>query len=155
MEGTHSLDRAEQETMRTLQSVFKAIELFRVEPSSLILKTSMVLSGSRSGEETTPEEVAQKTIEVLKMTVPEDVAGIVFLSGGQNPEQSALNLNAIAQFRDSPWPLSFSFLRALEQPALEAWRGDHANLDSAREAFLKALETQVCAELGKYPNRCV
>jgi fructose-bisphosphate aldolase class I len=114
-----------------------------VDLSGVILKTSMVLSGSETNKTDTPEEVAEDTVAVLMKTVPTDLAGIVFLSGGQGDDQATNNLRAIsieARAQKAPWPLSFSFARALQDEALTIWGGDENNQDKARAVFMARLE---------------
>lgn len=142
-EGDHSRIRARQVLEATLRSVFDALADNAVDLSGLILKTSMALSGSGSGRMDTPEEVARDTVEALMATVPADVAGIVFLSGGQTPDQATDNLRAIcraAKDAGAPWPLTFSYARALQEEALQVWAGKEENVDAAREAFLGRLK---------------
>jgi fructose-bisphosphate aldolase class I len=142
-EGNHSRVRARQVLEATLKSVFDALADQSVDLSGVILKTSMVLSGSESGRTDTPEEVANDTIEVLMANVPAHLPGIVFLSGGQTPDQATENLCAIAKAareKGAPWPLTFSFARALQEEALELWAGKDENIPAARAAFLARLE---------------
>jgi fructose-bisphosphate aldolase class I len=113
-----------------------------VDLSGLILKTSMALSGSETGKIDSPEEVAEDTVGALMKAVPADVAGIVFLSGGQGDDQATGNLRAIAKLareRNAPWPLTFSYARALQDEALKSWAGDEANQDAARAIFIARL----------------
>ena len=102
----------------------------------------MVLSGSESGKRDTPEEVALDTLTVLMENVPSQIAGIVFLSGGQTPDQATENLAAItkrAKEVSAPWPLTFSYARALQEEALAIWKGKEENIPAARAAFLARL----------------
>jgi fructose-bisphosphate aldolase, class I len=141
-EGKHSRVRAKKVIQETLQTVFSVLKEHSVDPASIILKSSMVLSGSESGRTDTPEEVAEDTLEVFLASVPRQIAGIVFLSGGQTPDQATENLRAImrqARKVDAPWPLTFSYARALQEEALEIWKGKEENVGSAREAFLARL----------------
>ncbi|MDB5195386.1 MAG: Fructose-bisphosphate aldolase, class [Parcubacteria group bacterium] len=142
-EGNHSRVRAKQVLEATLKSVFDALADHSVDLSGVILKTAMVLSGHESGRMDTPEEVANDTIEVLMANVPASVPGIVFLSGGQSPDQATENLRAIAKAakeKGAPWPLTFSYARALQEEALEAWAGKEENIPAARAAFLARLK---------------
>lgn len=141
-EGTHSRKRAEEVIQETLGVVFQAAEEQSVELPALILKTAMALSGKESGKRDTPEEVAESTLGVLSASVPRGVAGIVFLSGGQTPDQATANLAAIvrlAKERNAPWPMTFSYARALQDEALAVWKGEPANVALARAAFLSRL----------------
>ena len=99
----------------------------------------MVLAGKKYPIQSTPEEVGKYTAEVLRNHVPETLAGIVFLSGGQNVEQATANLQAVTNNGPYPWPVTFSFSRALQTPALETWKGDNENTQAAQKAFTKRL----------------
>lgn len=147
--GDHSLADAERHTTRTLQTLFQTLQEYRVDLSGLILKSSMVLAGDKHGEQTSAAEVAQATLRTFHMSVPHECAGIVFLSGGQSPERSADNLNAIAKMGQQPWPITFSFSRALEQPMLDAWAGKPENVDAAKAALLEVVKKNSAASLGQ------
>lgn len=146
--GKHSRVRASAVLAETLGTLFSVLEEHSVDRASIILKTSMALSGEGSGKKDTPEEVAEDTLPALISSVPRQVAGIVFLSGGQTPDQATDNLSAIcrlsrAKGRDgsavAPWPLTFSYARALQEEALSIWRGKEENVPAARAAFLARL----------------
>jgi len=142
MEGKHGRTRARAVIGETLKTLFSVLAEHSVDRASLILKTSMVLSGNENAKKDTPEEVAEDTLAVLMENVPSQIAGIVFLSGGQTPDQATDNLVAItrrARQAQAPWPLSFSYLRALEDEALVLWKGKDENVHSARVAFLNRL----------------
>lgn len=148
LEGKHSRLRARAVIEQTMRVVFDTLNEQCADISCLVVKTSMALSGSESGRVDTPEEVAEDTLGALMDTVPADVAGIVFLSGGQTPDQATANLAAItklARERNAPWPLTFSYARALQEEALLAWAGKDENLPAAREAFLARLEKVAAA----------
>ncbi len=151
LEGRHSLARAERVTAKTLKTVFKTLEEYRVDFTGLILKTSMVLAGDHHKKQSAPEEVAEATIRVLKATVPSEIPGVVFLSGGQTPVQATANLNAIAKYKAQvPWPMTFSYARALQGSALEIWRGKPENMAAAQQEFLKRLKLVSLAREGQY-----
>jgi len=136
--GAHDMKACEYATGRVLQMVFSSLKKYRVNLSEMLLKTSMVLPGDTSGEKSAPELVALSTIRVLKAVVPKEVAGIVFLSGGQTPEGATANLNAIIRLgvkEKAPWPLSFSFSRALQDPVIDAWAGKEENIAKAQKIF--------------------
>lgn len=142
LEGKHSRVRARAVIEETLKTLFSVVDEHSVDRASLVLKTSMALSGDANAKKDTPEEVAQDTIAALVASVPSQVAGIVFLSGGQTPDQATENLRAIARHAKTagaPWPLSFSFARALQDEALALWRGEKENVPTAREAYLARL----------------
>ena len=150
MKGNHSRQRAGAVITETLQTLFSVLEEHSVDRASVIVKTSMVLSGSESGKKDTPEEVALATLAALMESVPRQVAGIVFLSGGQTPEQATENLAAItrrAKEIDAPWPLTFSYARALQEEALSIWKGKEENVAAARSAYLARL-AKVSEALG-------
>ncbi len=143
LEGSHSRLRSRQVLEATLTALMDSLRDQGVDMSGLILKTSMALSGSDTGRRDTPQEVAEDTVAVLMKCVPADVAGIVFLSGGQTTEQATENLRAIcavAREAKAPWPLTFSYARALQDEALTAWAGDEANEEKARDIFLARLK---------------
>ena len=151
--GTHDLAKAEEVTTRTLQIIFEVLISYRVDLKGMILKSSMVLAGKDSGSDSTPEEVAEATIRTFQNAVPAEVGGIVFLSGGQSPEQATANLNAIAkkerEVGDLPWELTFSFSRGLEQPVQQVWKGDAANNAAAQQTLLDTLAKNCAAEKGE------
>ncbi len=150
-EGTHSRVRAKVVLQEILQTLFSVLKEHSVDPASLILKSSMVLSGHESGKKDTPEEVAEDTLGAFMASVPRQIAGIVFLSGGQTPDQATENLSAImkqAKKVDAPWPLTFSYSRALQEEALEIWKGKEENVERAREAFLARLAKVSSAIMG-------
>jgi fructose-bisphosphate aldolase class I len=148
-EGDHSLAKAEMVTTRTLQILFQTLIEYKVDLSGLILKSSMVLAGSKHPEESTPEQVAQATLRTFHMSVPHEVAGIVFLSGGQTPKRSTLNLNAIAKLGQQPWPITYSFSRAIEVPMLLAWGGKPENAEASQKVLLETCKENSLAALGK------
>lgn len=147
--GDHSLERAEMVTTRTLQILFQTLIQYKVDLQGLILKSSMVLAGDRYTQQTSPEEVANATLRTFHMSVPRDCAGIVFLSGGQTPERSTQNLNAIAKLGEQPWPITFSFSRAIEEPMLNAWGGKKENEPKAKEVLVEVCKQNSLASLGK------
>ncbi len=142
LEGKHSRARARAVMGEVLKTLFSTLNEHSVDRASVILKTSMTLSGSESAKKDTPEEVAEDTLAVLMENVPSQIAGIVFLSGGQTPDQATENLSAItkrAKEVGAPWPLTFSYARALQEEALAVWKGKKENVPAARAAFLARL----------------
>lgn len=142
-EGTHSRLRAKEVLGETLRSVFESLAEHGVDLSGVLLKTAMVMSGHESKKMDTPEEVAKDTVDVLIASVPKELPGIVFLSGGQTPDQATENLRAIvayAKAQKAPWPLTFSYARALQEEALQVWKGKKENIDDARAVFLERLK---------------
>ena len=141
-EGKHSRSRAQEVLTEVLGTLFSVLEEHSVDRASIILKTSMALSGSESVKKDTPEEVAEATLAALMASVPPQIAGVVFLSGGQTPDQATENLRAItrrAREVSAPWPLTFSYARALQEEALTLWKGEAENVPAARAAFLERL----------------
>ena len=138
-DGYYTVDQSADTTGRILDCLFDKLKKTGVNLHACILKVNMILAGKKYETQSTPAEVGAKTAEVLKNHVPEDLAGVVFLSGGQTPEQATDNLAEITKNGPFPWPVTFSFARALQDPALFAWQGDNANSDKARQAFLNRL----------------
>ena len=134
-DGYYKVENSAEVTGRILDCLFKKLTELNVDLKACILKVNMVLAGKQFNIQSTPEEVGQKTAETLKTHVPESLAGVVFLSGGQTVEQATENLAAIEKNGPFPWPVTFSFARALQDPALYAWAGDNNNAESARLAF--------------------
>ncbi len=136
MDGDHSIERCSMVTTATLHTVFNALVAQRVELDGMLLKPNMVIPGKKfAGGASPPEEIAQATIGCFREVVPAAVPGIVFLSGGQSDEEATANLNAINQLGPHPWNVSFSYGRALQHAALNAWKGEDANADAGQNAF--------------------
>lgn len=150
--GSHSRARAKDVMQEMISTLFSVLQEHSVDRASVILKTSMALTGSDSPKKDSPEEVAEATLEALMSAAPRQIAGVVFLSGGQDPEQATENLKAIAkraQELDAPWPLTFSYARALQEEALQAWQGKDENVERAREVFLSRLTKVSAATRGE------
>lgn len=148
-DGTHSRVRAKEVITETLTALMKAVDEHGVDPSGMIIKTSMALSGKESKKTDAPEEVAEDTLAALTAAVPGSVPGIVFLSGGQGNDQSTDNLRAIGKRASgAPWKLTFSFARTLQDEGLKAWAGKSENVPAAREAFLARLKAVSAATTG-------
>ena len=150
MDGKHTLERCFEVTVATLRSVFSALYQQRVTLEHMVLKASMVISGSECPNRAGVEEVAKQTLRCLKRTVPAAVPGIVFLSGGQGNEEATAHLNAINLMGPNPWPLSFSYGRALQGPALKTWKGQAANVAAAQKALYHREKMNSAACLGRY-----
>lgn len=138
-DGNYSIEQSAVTTAKILDVLFAELNNQDINLKACILKVNMVLAGKQQGNQSTPEEVGEKTAEILKNHVPAELAGIVFLSGGQTPEQATNNLAAIVKHGPYPWPVTFSFARALQDPALFTWAGDNNNAEKARQAFLDRL----------------
>lgn len=152
MHGSHSLARAEEVTMRVLQMTFATLREFKVDLKGVILKSSMVLAGDAHAEQTTPAEVAASTLRTFHLSVPHEVPGIVFLSGGQAVKRATENLQAIAALGVQPWKLTFSYSRAIEEPVLAAWKGDATNAGAAQQALLDRARQNSLAAQGIYDD---
>lgn len=136
MDGGHDLKRCQEVTEQTLEVVFKQLKLFKVLLEGVLLKPNMVISGKEAVTKVNAQEIAQATIETFKKVVPEQVPGIVFLSGGQTPDQATENLAEINKI-GGPWELSYSYGRALQDEALTTWAGKEENIAAAQKAFLE------------------
>jgi fructose-bisphosphate aldolase class I len=148
--GDHDIARAEMVTTRTLQILFQTLIRYKVDLQALILKSSMVLAGDMYHEQSTPEQIAGATIRTFHMSVPHEVGGIVFLSGGQTSKRAVENLNAVAKLGVQPWPITFSYSRAIEEPFLMAWQGKDKNGAEAQKVLLHACKMSSLAAQGKY-----
>jgi fructose-bisphosphate aldolase class I len=154
--ASHSLETSFEVHERTLPQVFEELAAANVRFEDMVLKPSMVIPGQKSGQAASVREVAEATLTVLMRWVPAAVAGIAFLSGGQADEEATAHLNEInllAQQRGAPWPLTFSYGRALQQPALDLWNGDAANVAAAQAALLHRAHMNSLAMLGKWSEQ--
>jgi fructose-bisphosphate aldolase class I len=146
--GKHSRSRARDVIKDIVGVTFSLMAETAVDPKSVILKTAMAISGKDSGVADSPEEVAADTLDALTASVPRDCAGIVFLSGGQSADQATANLAAItkkAKADHAPWPLTFSYARALQDEALTIWQGKPENISAARAAYIARLQKVTAA----------
>jgi len=150
MDGTHSIEEAYHATARVQHAVFTELRDQRVELEGMLLKPNMVLSGYDAAEQASIEDVARETIRCLLHHVPAAVPGIVFLSGGQSDERATEHLDAMNKLGPHPWPLSFSYGRALQAAAQHAWSGARENVGAAQQAFLKRARLNGLATLGDY-----
>lgn len=153
MDGTHSIEESHWITEGTLRTLFKALYDNRVSLEGTILKASMVISGKDSGQEYDAEDVAYETVTCLKAAVPAALPGIVFLSGGQSDEQATTHLNAMNKHDNLPWPLSFSYGRAMQQAALKLWAADMTgNYEKAQQTVFDRAKANGLAALGQYKS---
>lgn len=150
LDGEHTVERSEEVTEATLRATYAAIAAHNVSVEHLILKTSMVVSGKDNARQAPVDEVAERTVRVLKRTVPAAQPGIVFLSGGQSDLDATAHLNAMNAMKGLPWPLTFSYSRALQNPALKAWSGKAANAGAAQKAFHHRAHMNGLAAQGKW-----
>jgi fructose-bisphosphate aldolase class I len=150
MDGDHPLERAYDVSVATQRALFSELARQRVVLEYILLKPNMVLPGRDSVERPSVTDVASATLRCLRNGVPPAVPGIVFLSGGQSPEDATAHLNAMNALGPHPWVLSFSFARALQDPVLAAWRGDASNVGAAQAAFGLRARLNGLAQLGRY-----
>ncbi len=150
LDGSHTIERCEEVTEATLRATYAAMAAHQVSVEHLILKTSMVVSGKDCARQAGVDEVAERTVRVLKRTVPAAQPGVVFLSGGQSDESATAHLNAMAAMPGLPWPLTFSYSRALQNSALKTWRGQAGNAAAAQKAFHHRARMNGLAAQGKW-----
>jgi fructose-bisphosphate aldolase class I len=150
MDGDHDIARCEEVTEQVLTTVFARLHEAGVDLEGMVLKPNMVTPGDRSPNRAGPDEIAQRTVRVLKACVPSAVPGIAFLSGGQADDEATANLNAINRVGRTPWRLTFSYGRALQAAPQRAWSGKAANVAGAQQAFLHRAEMNSLASLGKW-----
>ena len=155
MDGDHGLERCADVTAETLQAVFAALGEQRVLLEGMLLKPNMVLPGLAAADQGSVDQVADATVHCFLRAVPAAVPGIVFLSGGQSAELASARLDAMnVRFAGRlPWALAFSFARAIQQPALEIWRGDAANVPAAQQALRHRADCNRLARRGRYDPR--
>ena len=150
MEGGHTASGMEDTLVEVLALTFDALKKENANLPDIILKTSMAVSGKSAENRAAPSEVAERTVRALTASLPENLGGVVFLSGGQSPEEATANLNAIAHLEPLPWPLTFSFSRALQGPVLPLWAGKDENVPDAQAIFLKRVSFAALADVGSY-----
>ena len=151
MDGSHTLDRCYSVTEQTLITLFHELYRQRVRVEHLVLKASMVIAGKESPQQASVQQVAEATVRCLTRTVPAAVPGIVFLSGGQSDDVATAHLNAMnVMGRALPWPLSFSYGRALQAPALKSWKGQPGNVAAAQKALFHRAKGNSAACFGRY-----
>lgn len=153
MDGNHDIDTCYEVTEVTLRSLFASLYEHNVMLEGTILKASMVLPGSTSGEKASVEEVAAATLQCLKATVPATLPGIVFLSGGQSDEDATAHLDAMNRMGAKPWPLSFSYGRAMQSAALKLWSEDLVgNVGKAQDTVFARARDNGLAALGQWKS---
>jgi fructose-bisphosphate aldolase, class I len=152
MDGDHSLARCLEVTTETLRAVFRALPAQGVLIEGIILKPNMVVSGLRAATQASVDEVAAATVQCFLETVPAEVPGIAFLSGGQSAALASARLNAINASQGSrlKWPVTFSYSRAIQQPALDLWKGKPENVAAAQQALGHRAICNRAARMGKY-----
>jgi fructose-bisphosphate aldolase, class I len=152
MEGDHDLERCAKVTETTLHAVFHELVNQGVLLEGMILKPNMVVPGQGAARQSSNEEIAETTVQTLLRTVPAAVPGIAFLSGGQSGQQACARLSAMNSRyqRRLPWALTYSFARAIQQPAMDIWHGEDANVPAAQKALLHRARCARAARQGKY-----
>jgi fructose-bisphosphate aldolase class I len=150
MDGDHPIGRCEEVTQRVLQTVFDHLFAARIFFEGMILKPNMVIAGKKSAQKSSPEQVAEATVRTLKRHVPSAVAGIAFLSGGQSPTEATLNLSLMNAAGGLPWPLTFSYGRALQDTALRAWGGSDAGFQGGQKQLYQRAKLNGLAAGGTY-----
>jgi fructose-bisphosphate aldolase class I len=150
MDGDHPIERCDRATRDSLAEVFAALWRHRVRLDAILLKPNMVLPGGDCPTQAGVTQVAEATLACLRDHVPASVPGIVFLSGGQRDVAATAHLNAMNQLGRAPWELSFSYGRALQAPALKAWKGQPANRPAAQQAFWHRARLNSAARTGNY-----
>ena len=149
LDGSHTAERSEVVHKDTLEALFHELDRHGVSLEHLILKASMVVSGKENPKQAGVQEVADRTLRVLKRTVPAALPGVVFLSGGQTDENATAHLDAMNRM-GAPWPLTFSYSRALQAVALKAWRGQAGNVGAAQKAFHHRARMNSLAAMGQW-----
>lgn len=149
MEGDHTIEVCQEVTKKVLKIVFQKLAEQKVALEGILLKPNMVISGSNAQKQATPQEVAQKTVETFLEVVPKQVPGIVFLSGGQTPDEATIHLSLMEHFKNLPWQLTFSYGRALQEEALKAWSGNPNNIEAAQKVFLERAQKISTARSGQ------
>jgi fructose-bisphosphate aldolase class I len=150
MDGAHDIDRCADVTEWVLKEVFQKLFYNRITLEQIVLKPNMVIAGKQSPKQASRDEVAEKTIRVLKRSVPAAVPGIAFLSGGQSDEDATAHLHLMNAMGNLPWKLTFSYGRALQAAALKAWGGQKANVAAGQQAFSHRARMNGQAALGKW-----
>jgi fructose-bisphosphate aldolase, class I len=150
MDGDHDIERCEKITEWTLKTVFEQLYYARVALEGMVLKPNMVVPGKKSGKRASVEEVADKTLRVLKACVPAAVPGIAFLSGGQSDEDATAHLDAMNKMGALPWRVSFSYGRALQHAPQTTWSGKPENVAAAQRAFNHRAMMNGLAALGQW-----
>jgi fructose-bisphosphate aldolase class I len=150
MDGDHDIDRCNEVTQRVLNKTFQELRVQRVALEGMILKPNMVISGKKNAKQASVEEVAEKTIRLLKACVPAAVPGIAFLSGGQSDEDATAHLDAMNRIGGLPWRLTFSYGRALQAAPQKAWAGKAENVAAGQRAFAHRARMNSLASKGQW-----
>ncbi|MCA1707990.1 MAG: fructose-bisphosphate aldolase class I [Actinobacteria bacterium] len=150
MNGTHSIERSHEVTLETLHEVFRELHRQQVALEGMLLKINMVVTGYDAGDRAGVDEVAERTLQCLRQTVPAAVPGIVFLSGGQSDFSSSAHLDSMSKVKDLPWVISFSYARALQGLTIKTWAGEEENARNAQAAFHYRCRLTAAANAGRW-----
>ena len=150
IDGNHSIEKCYEVTAHNLDIVFSELKSAGIYIPGIILKTSMVLPGKESSDQASREKIAEMTVKCLKENVPDNIGGIVFLSGGQSDEGATVNLNAMHQDGPLPWSLSFSYGRAIQNGALKSWAKNPEDISGAQKLLVEAARNNSLASVGEY-----
>ncbi|MBV8699533.1 MAG: fructose-bisphosphate aldolase class I, partial [Bradyrhizobium sp.] len=150
MDGDHDIDRCLEVTERVLNHTFQELRLQRVALEGMVLKPNMIVPGKKSGKQVSVDEVAEKTVKLLKRCVPAAVPGIAFLSGGQSDEEATAHLDAMNRIGGLPWPLTFSYGRALQAAPQKTWSGKPENVAAGQRAFTHRARMNALASRGEW-----
>mgnify|MGYP005742909615 CR=1 FL=1 len=152
MDGEHSADECYQKTSEVIKKCFEELILHKVDLKGIILKPNMILAGNKSNDKVSSEEVAKLTLKCLKNSVPSEVPGIAFLSGGQSEIEATENLNLINKYNNTNFIMSYSYGRALQQSALKFWSKDIQNIEGTQKVFNHRAKMNTLAAQGKWSN---
>ena len=150
MDGEHSSKKCYEKTSEVIKKCFEELIIHKVDLKGIILKPNMILAGNKSKEKISNEEVAKLTLKCLKDSVPSEVPGIAFLSGGQSEIEATENLNLINKYNDTSFIMSFSYGRALQQSALKFWSQDTKNIEGTQKIFNQRAKMNTLAAQGKW-----
>jgi fructose-bisphosphate aldolase class I len=150
MDGDHSADECYQKTSEVIKKCFEELILHKVDLKGIILKPNMILAGNKSNDKISSEEVAKLTLKCLKNSVPSEVPGIAFLSGGQSEIEATENLNLINKYNNTNFIMSYSYGRALQQSALKFWSKDIQNIEGTQRVFNHRAKMNTLAAQGKW-----
>src|SRR5438093_7539180 len=150
MDGDHDIDRCYEMSQRVLNKTFQELLIQRIALEGMVLKPNMVVAGKKSPKQASVEEVAEKTVRLLKNCVPAAVPGIAFLSGGQSDQEATAHLDAMNRIGGLPWRLTFSYGRALQSAPQKAWGGKAENVAAAQRAFAHRAMMNSLAATGQW-----
>ncbi|HEY3029313.1 MAG TPA: class I fructose-bisphosphate aldolase, partial [Bradyrhizobium sp.] len=150
MDGDHDIDRCHEMSQRVLNKTFQELRIQRVALEGIVLKPNMVVPGKKSPKQASVEEVAEKTVRLLRNCVPAAVPGIAFLSGGQSDEEATAHLDAMNRIGGLPWRLTFSYGRALQAAPQKAWSGKAENVAAGQRAFTHRARMNSLATNGEW-----